>query len=224
MTADFLHGFKDNDVLSLQLKDVDQGEWTDEHLDAISHMKGLRQLDISQTSLDERALPYIDRIDSLCRLSVSETLIKGQGLAKLKILPKLKRLEVSQIEGVSYLIRHLPDNSLLERFIAGRDSLGDGDMPYLARLAHLTSISLDNNKITAKGLQAFEKPNRIRDLSMLHNDIGPQCAGIIHNMTRLGQCRISHGKWSEAERKRLLDMAPPGCKLSDGTRLFSVLQ
>jgi hypothetical protein len=209
----FISRFRPNDLVSVRLQGTVDGEWSVEHMKAISHLTGLTELDISQSNLDKRSLPYIDKLVNLVRLKVAETNIHGDELAKLAILPHLKMLSLSKMERASDFIRNMPPSCRFVELIATSDSLTDEDMPYISRMPLLT-LGLDGNHITAKGVKFLENAATVKDISMARCPIGPDCISTLRQLKHLRRLRMDTKGWSSMQVMQLKAALRQDCILT----------
>jgi serine/threonine protein kinase len=210
LRPEFIRGFRPDDLEELQLQPALMPEWTEEHMEAISHLSGLRVLDISQSELDGKAIPYINKLGILDQLKVGSTRITGQDLLQLKILNHLTLITASRVKDFPLFLRRMPNSPTLAALIACHDDLGDEDAVSIARFVNLRSLFLAGNHFTQKGLKSLEPLSKLTYLSI--NKMGPESIEPLSHFRHLSRLYIDCRSWPPLEKLRL-KRAFPNCRI-----------
>jgi serine/threonine protein kinase len=207
---DFIRRFRADDLFDIHLKERDDGEWSDAHMEAISHLSGLKRLDISESDLDGRAIPFINKLSNLKKLKVTNTKISGEALAKLKVWRYLTTLSASGLKGIPFFLKRIPVPCRLKSLQAANDGLKDEDMPLIGQMIDLDSLSLEGNDLTARGVTALRPLSLLTMLSL--GNMEPDCIEPLSHFKHLGTLHITPATWSPSQRQELQRLLPK-CKI-----------
>jgi hypothetical protein len=178
----------------------------------ISHLTGLRQLDLDQTDIDDSALQYIKPLNNLRFLSISRTLLKGSTLGKLTALTKLERLHISHCDMDPANFCVLPKLKTLKFLHLGSDKVSDHTIDFLILLTKLEDLGLDgNNAITDSGVKKLACLTSLHFLNLADSKVtaGGVMAlkGLPLLSIRLGCTRVTLAS------QTMLKKAFPGCSI-----------
>ena len=125
---------------------------TNTALSKLSHLRGLRVLQLNNTQVGDAGLEHLGRLTRLERLTLVGTQVKGRGLAFLNDLDQLQELDLSRTPltdtGLEQL--ELPN---LRRLDLSYTRVTDDGMPYVKRMVNLTDLGLYHTNVTDAALE-----------------------------------------------------------------------
>jgi len=171
------HTFLDETVLT-EVK-MTGPEITDETLEKLAGIKGLRLLDLSQSSITDAGLKHLSGLTSLQSLKMFKTQVKDltplapltnlrsliiehtqvhdDNLVVVEKFPRLHELNASYLELTDAGIEHIAKcQHLLTLGLSGTD-LTDRGCELISQLTDLTMLVIANANPSADGMQAFQK-------------------------------------------------------------------
>jgi serine/threonine-protein kinase len=206
--------FRPDDILRLNLSPMSYQTWSDQHLDCITrYLTGLTALELSATEIDGASIVQLNRLKQLTALDVSETKLTGRDLLGLERLPDLNSLGVNDIKDMHLVVEKLKGSRKLEALKARASGLTDADMPTVGTMPRLQSLFLTDNRISIVGLRHLTRLPLLFQLEMGGVKFGPECIGYMAVFKRMECLQFDMAGWSEADKKRLKEAMPPGCKI-----------
>lgn len=187
--------------------------WSSRHIEEISHIAGLKKLDISHiTHLSASALVFIDNMKSLKRLDISETGFKGQDVSRLTILPQLEQLQVSGITDLSAAWQYMANNNArTEILVANRSTFKISDMPNIGKIRHLLYFSATGADITGDHIRELMPATHLQQLNLNNNCLIDGVIKYLALHKELRAINLVRKNFSEAGREQLKKALPAGC-------------
>ena len=162
---------------------------SDKNMENISHLTGLKYLDLRWTVISDKGIENIRHLTTLEYLDIPPRLTEN-GLALIAELPLLKGLYflgrlTSGITNTS--LRHLSKMTSLEELYICGDRIGDAGLEHLRALPCLQYLLLCSNNFTDDGLVHVKEIPSLRILSLPEGLCRMTDAGLISisNMPRL---------------------------------------
>jgi Leucine Rich repeat len=181
----------------------------------ISHLTGLRSLDLDGTDVDDSAIQFIKPLTNLQFLSVSRTMLKGKTLGELSVLKQLQRLHVSHCDLDKTNLPNVSKLATLRYLHLGSDKITDAGIDCVLALTNLWDLSLDGNAdITDSGVKKLAVLKNLHYLNLTDSNVSE--AGILSlkglplAALKLGNTRI--GLASKTKLKK----AFPKCIIEHG--------
>ncbi len=181
-----LSRLKQDDLVQLNFEGV---ELADDQLENISHLKGLRELDLSETNILGTGLKYLAGLDSMENLWLGGTQVgdneleflvdisalKGLGLrdtptndAGMIHIGKIASLEVLSISpGVGDEgLEHLKGLTKLRWLSAGNQGITDKGLSYLSNMTQMETLELRGSQVSDNGLVYLKQMKQLKMLSL----------------------------------------------------------
>jgi len=188
-------------------------EIADDQLRHISHLTGLKHIDLHGTNILGTGLKYLKNLKSLESLNLKSTHVGDNELAYLSDLPSLKSLflwntpttdagmvHVGKIASLKVLLlsRGVGDEglSLLKNLTTLRHlsvydpSITDKGLSYLAGMKQMESLHIAETQITNEGLCHLKQMKKLKDLYLWQTRVTEE--GLVHlkDLTKLEQLRL----------------------------------
>lgn len=120
-------------------------DFRDSMLKNMTHLTGLRQLNIPFSSVTEQGVKYLEALPNLRYLNVDQIHAKGPALASLNTLSKLEYLNINFMSDVKPLIKKLKQITNLQRLFLTHCDLDYEDVKNLSALPSLKNIDVSGN-------------------------------------------------------------------------------
>jgi serine/threonine protein kinase len=189
--------------------------WKSKHLAEIGSLKMLQELYLNQVLLKPSDLNLIDQLPCLIYLEVNDTGLTGKDLSQLSRLRQLQILRADVMENASPLLDKLQYSRSILRLSLKRAFLTDNDLKKIGGIASLVDLSIDDNPFSTAGLRSLVYLRNLRQLMIRNRHLGPESIEVLHGFKHLTDVRIDNTNWSAADKGRLLEALPRGCKLRD---------
>jgi Leucine-rich repeat (LRR) protein len=138
---------------------------TDMGLKTLTSCKALRSLNLCKTRVSDRGLVYLREMPELRSLDLEDTDVTDLGLVDVRRLQKLRSLRLghfrTQITDAG--LGHLAGLELQELELQG-PGITDEGMMAIGRLHELRKLSLNNTKISDRGLELLGRSVALRSL------------------------------------------------------------
>ncbi len=160
----------------------------------VSHLTGLRVLDLSQTNITGAGMKWIAGLQNLRRLTAPDRM-DDAGLAHVARLPALTGLYLQESRVTNAGLRHLAGLQSLEELALGAGRITDDGLVHLATLPRLRYLLLQGDGFSDAG---FVHLKNVPSLRILHFGHLPQTtdAGLAH-LSVLSQVQDLSFHWSE---------------------------
>lgn len=177
----------------------------------LSHLTGLRYLDLSISELTDESLVALKSLTNLERLNLSMAGIDGTCLKELSGLKKLIALELTSnmLDSKAYI--YLNKFQSLMTLHLNRCGVKDGDLAEISKMQNLRLLGLAQNLITAKGIANIPRMKSLSILS-LTNDKLTTADLLLLKGSRLTTLNLPEAVYSPQDLN-LLQRALPGTKL-----------
>jgi len=216
---ELLRRFGQDDLYAVRLIPVEalENQKIPPFIEELSHLSGLRVLDLSLSEITPKTLKLLDNLKNLKVLDVQSCgNIQGKDLASLTILPNLESLTVSELTDLSPIWKALAgSNAQLRILTANRCKLSDQDFTYLGQLPHLAYISMTNAQISIEQLRYLNPPANLQQLNLTHDYSLPKHIPIFARFTKLRKITLYKSSFKGADLQGLVDALPPHCIIED---------
>jgi len=177
----WMRDFRPNDLAVVSAGSTDI---TDEQLGRISHLTGLRHIDLGETDILGTGLRHLSRLQALRRLSLANTHVGDRELGHLVGLSGLRSLGLRGTPTGDAGMVHVGKITSLE-VLALNEGISDKGFAHLKDLKNLRWLSTGGPDITDAGLAHLAALNQIEYLSLRGAQMTD--AGLIHfrNMGKL---------------------------------------
>jgi len=156
---------------------------TDECMQHITHITGLKSLVLRQTNVTDRGIRYIRNLKSLEHL-VLPVRITDRGMAYVAELTSLKRLYFSVIDGSSQVtnegLRYLAKLTNLEELALMGERMGDAGLAYIKDLPRLEYLFIRGSHFGDNGMVHVKNISSLRMLSFHEGIAHITDAGLSH--------------------------------------------
>jgi len=150
-----------NELYGLSLRNTPADDGCMPH---ISHLTGLRVLNLGRTNITSKGIRFIKNMKSLECLYASEKIANG-GLGYISRLPSLKRLYIKKSSLTNSGLRHLSNLPTLEELEIGEGKINDEGLAHLVKLPSLTYLMIWGETFSDKGMAHLKD---IPSLRILH--------------------------------------------------------
>lgn len=185
----------------------------DDGLEHIKNLTSLRDLDLGQNYITDEGLKQLAGLTELEDLDLRETQISGAGLVHLRQMKKLKRLILYNTivgdEGLKHL-RHLESLESLSLpthlYTSNKALITNAGLAYLSELKALKRLTILNDSITEKGVEALAKLKSLELLNIGGPNINDACMAKLAKFPALKELWIQHSAITDeglAELKNL---------------------
>ena len=161
---------------------------SDDSLQAISQIAGLRVLELSYTRVTDRGLGQLRALGHLEQLGLSGLEITGE---EVSWPPSLKKIDLSDSAISSSGLATLADCRYLEQLNLMDTHVTDAGLAHLSSLPKLRRLSLDRTPITDDGLAHLGKLPFLRELSLSRVKISSDGAKHLKNLPSLESLDLS---------------------------------
>jgi len=177
----------------------------------VSHLTGLRYLDLSVSELTDESLTPLKALTNLERLNLYMSGINGTFLKEVTSLRKLLSLELTSNLLDAKAFVYLSKFQSLENLQLNRCGVRDGDMQQVSKLANLTSLGLSQDLMTGKGLALLKPLKKLRFLSLTNCNLSTSDLMALKG-TDLSTLNLPANSYTPAEMSQL-QRAMPHTKL-----------
>jgi hypothetical protein len=195
---------------ALAAMEFDKTTIGDADLIPISHLTGLRYLDLEGTDTTDRGIESLGGLVNLGFLDLSHTMIKGSTIGRLAALKKLESLNIGANELTAKAIEALGSlhPASLQRLDVSRCHINDSELPDLAKLSNLFWLELqDNSGITDRGLNALRPLKKLSNLDLRQTAVTVKGLLALHGLP-LKTVALSCGRALAADQKALQQAFP----------------
>jgi serine/threonine protein kinase len=205
--------FGQDDLYGVQLSVEPGCLWSSHHIEEISHIPGLKKLDLSNIlELSAQSIEFIGNMKSLKSLDLSETGLKGKDVSRLTNLPRLEQLNVSGINDLSAAWQHMANNNArTEILVANRSNFAISDMPNIGKINNLLYFSATAAGITGEHVRELIPATHMQQLNLNNNNLND---GIIKYLARykdLKAINLTRGNFTDSGPEQLKQALPAGC-------------
>jgi len=189
-------------------------EIADDQLKHISHLTGLKEIDLQGTNILGTGLRYLTKLKSLQGLNLKNTHVGDNELAYLSDLPSLKSLflwgtptndagmvHVGKITSLKVLLlsrgvgdeglSHLQSLTSLQHLCVYDPSITDKGLSYLAGMTQMESLHIAETQITNDGLLHLKQMKNLKSLYLWHTRVTEEGLVYLKDLTNLEQIRLS---------------------------------
>jgi serine/threonine protein kinase len=215
--------FSPKDLYGIALANPVENEWSDRHIEEISHLNGIEILDISHTDqLKTGTIMLLDKLTNLKKLNVSESHIRGIDLVNLTVLKQIESLEVSKLTDLSPLWQYLANNPVhLQTLVANNCHFSHSDLAAIGQIKGLQSFSATHSEIDGSFVLNMIPASQLQKLYLNHNPIDYSIRKHIGQYKALQilslQRDVLFDKTTWEQLRRAL---PAGCTLEDPADLL----
>jgi hypothetical protein len=138
----------------------------------ISHLTGLRQLELDNTDVDDSGLGYLSNLTGLQNLGLSKSLITGSSLEQLRPLRQLTMLDLGRTRLKAGCLGVLSDLKALTHLRLDECGITDSDLRIIAGLPKLSLLSIkENHRITWRGFVELRRSNTLKTICLTGNKL-----------------------------------------------------
>ncbi len=159
-------------------------EFADEELKHISHLTGLKDINLYGTGILGTGLKHLSGLKSLERLHLTSTHVGDKELAYLLDLPNLKSLSLEGTPVTDAGMVHVGKMTNLER-LSLNSAVGDEGLSHLNNLTGLRSLILKNPAVTDEGLSHLAGLTNLEFLHLFEAQISNDGLAYLKNMKEL---------------------------------------
>lgn len=212
-----------------------QGALSENDLNSIGSLTGLRFLSLENTLLSDADLAHFASLGELKTLHLVRTRATGRGLQYLKPhnmgsldlswspiddvgLEQLQRLKMLSVLNLNHtritdagLIHLASLDGLFALYLDGTTITGEGFV-HIKGLRHLEEISLERSWLTNAGVAALHELPALTGLNLSNTNIDDEAVGILSGMSRLKTLRLQ-GTDLDEQGMHQLKKALPGCEI-----------
>ncbi|MBN2183388.1 MAG: hypothetical protein JW715_15870 [Sedimentisphaerales bacterium] len=156
---------------------------TDKSLSYLTHLTGLRSLDIRATNITDNSMKYVANLKSLESLEVPNR-VTSRGMIYIGKLTSLKRLYFSYLDGGSRVsndgLRYLANLKNLQELALAGDQMGDTGLAYLKNLPQLYYLFIRGRRFGDKGMVHVREIPSLRMLVFHEGFAHITDAGMVH--------------------------------------------
>ena len=161
---------RDMPKLGLETLRCNMLDWTDDAVDQVTSIEGLKTLYLSAPNVTDSTLAKVGRMKSLEDLTVQSKAVTSDGLGKLSPL-NLKRLSLHDIKISDECLPAIAQFKSLEflslrNYSSNKDNVGDAGIAHLADLTGLETLDLAGTKITDVGMQSLAGLVKLKSLTL----------------------------------------------------------
>ncbi|MBU6454523.1 MAG: protein kinase [Cyanobacteria bacterium REEB67] len=201
LDASLLEGFAADDLQSVKF---DDWQFNDKHIEAISHLSAIFQLDLENCHLTPAAIPFLNRLSRLHRLEINACGVDALSWSRLATLPRLTRLGLTELNPASPLLQKLKEQNSLTSLTINVCDITDDDLTSIAAFDKLTYLYFfyDAN-ITSKGIKKLFPLRNLKKLFIEGVHVKPDVIDALVALPALTKVNIDTSQWSAADEERL---------------------
>jgi hypothetical protein len=154
-TATSLSALDDVQEDDLHALDLSHSHVTDIGLLHLSHLKGLKVLELTSTSIGDNGLSAISALENLQSLGLSHSMVTTSGLVHVKNLLQLREIWLSSNNVDDDALDYFKDMNILVQLGLSGTKVTDAGLNKLAHLKKLLRLYLFNTKVSHNGTQAL---------------------------------------------------------------------
>jgi len=160
---------------------VEPDKPSDECMEHIAHLTGLKHLSLDRTDVTDKGFKYIGSLSSLEYLDLPYRVTDG-GMAYLGELSSLKGLYLGELgsQVTDAGLRYLAKLTTLEELALWGERMGDGGLPHLRGLPRLKYLFLRGPHFTDAGCVHLKDISSLRMLSYHEGVARITDAGLVH--------------------------------------------
>jgi hypothetical protein len=143
----------------------------DKAIEPLSHLTGLRRLEMQCTELPDDCLKPLKSLTKLEVLDLSMCGLRGTFLPDLSNLTSLKELELSDNALDPAAFTAIAKFHNLRILNVVRTGVNDASLAQIAKLENLESLYLANARVTGKGLRQLQKLKKLRFLELTDTNL-----------------------------------------------------
>src|ERR1044072_1935906 len=130
---------------------------TDEELEALAGLGGLRHLDLRLTKVGDKGVAHLKRLNGLRFLNLFRTQLGDRGLKQLKELTALETLLIGGTKVTDEGLVHLKSHPRLKKLSLFDTQVSDAGVARLTFLTELETLLIGKSKVTEEGAKALQK-------------------------------------------------------------------
>jgi Leucine-rich repeat (LRR) protein len=160
---------------------VEPDKPSDQCMEHIAHLTGLKHLSLDRTDVTDKGFKYIGSLSSLEYLDLPYRVTDG-GMAYLGELSSLKGLYLGELgsQVTDAGLRHLAKLTALEELALWGEHMGDAGLVHLRGLPRLEYLCLYSTHFTDNGLVHLQNLPALRILSVYEGRASITNAGLVH--------------------------------------------
>jgi len=180
-------------------------EIADDQLRHISHLTGLKHINLHGTNILGTGLKYLAKLKSLERLNLNSTHVGDNELAYLADLPSLKSLDLWGTPTNDAGMVHVGKITSLEVLLLGR-GVGDEGLSHLKNLTSLRHLSVSDPAISDKGLSYLADMTKMESLLIAETQISNDGLRHLKQMKKLKTLHLWQTRVTEEGLVHLKDL------------------
>ncbi len=169
----------------------DTGSATDKVLKYISHLKDLRNLDVSKSDITEQGCEYMEGAPNLAVLDIGGTLLNKRGLESICKLTNMRWLKIQQAHATDDGFANIGQLKKLLDLVLKNNDVGDFTAKRLASLPNLQYICFSGTKITDDGVRAWRNLKTLFNVELEHTRITDNAIEALAHLPSLWNLYIS---------------------------------
>ncbi|HUW61477.1 MAG TPA: carboxypeptidase regulatory-like domain-containing protein [Candidatus Bathyarchaeia archaeon] len=158
-----LAGLQPND---LQVITFSRTAVQDADLAYLSHLTGLRNVELPNTSIGNEGLWYLQDLTGLTRLNLNSTQVTDQGLAYLSNMTQMQELILNRTNVSDAGMAHLADMANLRYLDLWQANLTDEGLQQLSNLQNLELLGIEDTLVTDAGMQYLAELTNLEGLNL----------------------------------------------------------